>query len=61
LEELISPKELSKLLKVSKPYPYLLAKRGLIPYYKIGDTIRFKSSDVEAFLERSRVGRRGVG
>jgi excisionase family DNA binding protein len=61
VEELISPKELSKLLKVSKPYPYLLAKRGLIPYYKIGDTIRFKLSDVEAFLERSKVEKRGSG
>ncbi len=58
MEELLSPKELSKLLKVSKPYPYLMIKRGLLPYYKMGKVIRFKRSDIEAYLERSRVERR---
>jgi excisionase family DNA binding protein len=55
MEELLSPKEVSKLLKVSKPWPYIMAKRGVLPYYKLGTVVRFKKSDVEAFLERSRV------
>jgi excisionase family DNA binding protein len=55
LEELLSPKELSRVLKVSKPWPYIMVKRGLIPYYKMGKVIRFKLSDVEAFLAKSRV------
>jgi excisionase family DNA binding protein len=59
LEELLSPKELSKLLKVSKPWPYIMVKRGLLPYYKMGKVIRFRLSDIEAFLERSRVEWRG--
>jgi excisionase family DNA binding protein len=54
MEELISPKELSRLLKVSKPWPYIMVKRGLLPYYKIGKVIRFRLRDVEAFLEKSR-------
>jgi excisionase family DNA binding protein len=58
LEELLSPKELSKLLKVSKPWPYIMGKRGLLPCYKMGKVIRFKWSDIEAYLERSRVERR---
>lgn len=58
LEELFSPKELSRLLKVSKPWPYIMVKRGLLPCYKMGKVIRFKWSDVEAYLERSRVERR---
>jgi len=58
LEELLSPKELSKLLKVSKPWPYIMVKRGLLPCYKMGKAIRFKWSDIEAYLERSRVERR---
>jgi excisionase family DNA binding protein len=58
MEELISPRELSKLLKVSKPYPYILVKRGLLPDYKMGKVIRFRWSDIEAYLERSRVERR---
>lgn len=56
---LFTPKELSKLLKVSKPWPYIMVKRGLLPYYKMGKVIRFKWSDIEAFLERSRVERSG--
>jgi excisionase family DNA binding protein len=58
LEELISPRELSNLLKVSKPWPYVMVKRGVLPCYKMGKVIRFKWSDVEAYLERSRVERR---
>ncbi len=55
MEELISPKELSRFLKVSKPWPYIMAKRGLIPHYKMGKVIRFRLSDVEAFLAKFRV------
>jgi len=52
---LISPKELSKFLRVSKPWPYLAAKRGLLPYYKLGGLIRFKRADIEAFLEKNKI------
>lgn len=55
VEELISPKELSKMLKVSKPWPYIMIKRGVIPHYKLGKTIRFKQRDIEAYLERCRI------
>jgi excisionase family DNA binding protein len=55
LEELLSPKELSRLLKVSKPWPYIMVKRGLLPCFKMGKVIRFKWSDIEAYLEQSRV------
>lgn len=54
-DEFLSPAEFSKLLKASRPYPYLLVSRGLISYYKIGKLIRFKLIDVQEFLERSRV------
>jgi len=58
MEELISPKELSRLFKVSKPWPYIMVKRGLLPCYKMGKVIRFRWSDIEDYLERSRVERR---
>ena len=54
MEELISPKELSKLLKVSKTWPYKMAKRGRFPCYRLEGVIRFKRADIEAYLERSR-------
>ena len=58
MEELLSPKEISELLKVSKPWPYQMAKRRLLPYYKMGKVIRFKRTDIEAFLKKSRIERR---
>jgi excisionase family DNA binding protein len=39
LEELLSPKELSNLLKVSKPWPYIMVKRGVLPCYKMGNRL----------------------
>ncbi len=55
MDELISPKELSKLLKVSKPWPYLMAKKGILPCYKLGTAVRFKRSDIEDYLNRCRL------
>ncbi len=42
MEELISPKELSEILKVSKTWPYKMAKRGRLPCYRLEGVIRFK-------------------
>ena len=63
MDEYLSPAEVSKLLKVSKPWPYTMAARGLIPYYKMGTTekkklIRFRLIDLEEFMQRSRVEKR---
>ncbi len=58
MEEILSPKEVSKLLKVSKPWPYVQVKRGLLPHYKMGKLLRFKRSDIEKFLEETRVEKR---
>jgi excisionase family DNA binding protein len=54
LEELISPKELCKLLKVSETWPYKMIQRRRLPYYKIEGVVRFRRSDIEAFLEVCR-------
>jgi excisionase family DNA binding protein len=58
MEELISPVELSKLFKVSKPWPYVMVKRGLLPCYKMGKVIRFKKIDIEDYIERCRIERK---
>jgi excisionase family DNA binding protein len=58
MDELISPKELSKLLKVSKPWPYVMAHRRVLSFIKMGKTIRFRQSDIEEYLDRCRIERR---
>ncbi len=49
--EFISPEELARYLKVSRPMPYLWIKKGLLPYVRIGKIIRFRKSDVLEFIE----------
>ena len=60
MEELISPKELCKLLKVSPTWPYKMIQRGRLPYYKIEGVVRFRRSDIETFLEESRMEAKGT-
>ena len=55
MDEILSPREVSRFYKVSRSWPYTEAKQGLLPYHKLGEKlIRFKKSDIEAFLEKSR-------
>ena len=53
-DEYLTPLELSKMLKVSRPWPYLMIKRGRLPYFKMNKIVRFRKSDIEAYLEKSR-------
>ena len=55
LEEFLSPKELCKMLKVSETWPYKMIQRGRLPYYKIEGVVRFSKSDIDAYLDQSRV------
>lgn len=56
VDEFLTPGDVSRWLKVSKPWPYVMVKRGLLPCYKLGGRpIRFKRSDIEEFLQQSRV------
>ena len=36
-------------------WPYEVAKRGRVPYYKLEGVVRFKKSDIEALLRESWV------
>jgi excisionase family DNA binding protein len=55
MEEFLSPKEVCKLLKVSETWPYEVARRRRVTHYKLGALVRFKKSDIEAWVEESRV------
>jgi excisionase family DNA binding protein len=54
MEELMTVKELCKLLKVSKAWPCRAIKNGLIPHYRLGTLVRFRPDDVEAYIEKCR-------
>ncbi len=59
-ENLLSIGDLSEYLRIKPKTLYSKVESGEIPHYKIGHLIRFRKSEVEAWLERSRKTSRGV-
>ncbi len=49
--ELINIEELSQYLMIKKSSLYSMVERREIPFYKIGRLVRFKKSDIDAWLE----------
>ncbi len=53
--EILTPQELAKALKVSRVYIYKLVERGELPFLRVGGkVIRFNRAEIEAWLEESR-------
>jgi excisionase family DNA binding protein len=50
-EPFLTKKEVAKLLGVTPRGLDNWMKRGLLPYHKIGRTVRFKAKDVERYLD----------
>lgn len=48
-------RELALILRVTENTIYRLARRGELPSFTIGRSIRFRTADVEAWLERARL------
>ncbi len=48
--ELLTRKEVAKILKVSYPTLKRWCDKKLFPSYKIGHTVRYKESDIEQLL-----------
>jgi len=55
-KEFYTVRDLAKLLQVTEMTVYRMIRRGDLPHYKIGRSKRFRRDDVEAFLEKCRVG-----
>lgn len=59
MEELLTVEELSKKLKVSIPHIYSLKAQHKIPFVKVGESLRFRPSEIEAWLNKTAVEARG--
>jgi excisionase family DNA binding protein len=56
--DLLRPAEVIEMLGVSRSWPYDAAKAGRIPCVRLGGPdgpVRFRASELEAWVERSRV------
>jgi excisionase family DNA binding protein len=55
-DTLLTEKDACTYLRVSKRNLYCWRMAGLVPYFKIGRAVRFRKSEVDAALERMRMG-----
>lgn len=53
---LLTEKQVCEYLKVSKRNLFCWRMAGMVPYFKIGRAVRFRKADVDAALERMRIG-----
>jgi excisionase family DNA binding protein len=51
----LSPQELAVFLNISVKTVYRLIEKRLIPFYKIGGSLRFRKEDVEEYLTKSLI------
>jgi len=52
---LITPDELASILRMSKSSIYRIIEKREIPFYKISGSLRFKESDIESYINSSRI------
>lgn len=52
---LLRPEEVAKILRLSKPRIYQLAKSGVLPFFRFGKSVRFLESDVYDFIRSQRI------
>lgn len=55
--QLLKPEDVAKRLKVARVTVYKWARKGVLPYYKLEGSVRFKVEDVKDFTEARRVER----
>jgi len=54
-DNLITPKELARLFKLSSASVYRLVDKRTLPFYKIGGNLRFSTADIEKYLSEARI------
>jgi excisionase family DNA binding protein len=53
--ELLTIAEVARLLKISIPSIRRLQQRRLIPFFKVGGSVRFTRNDIISYLEKKRI------
>jgi len=54
VEKLLTVEQLSDLIQISRSTLYEWTHTGFIPHYKLPKGVRFKSAEIEAWLEKRR-------
>lgn len=53
-DQILTLKEVAAYLKLAEKTAYRLASEGKLPGFKVGGSWRFKSEDIEAWIEEQK-------
>lgn len=59
MEKLLTVSEVAEILRLNRFTIYRMSERGRLPSVKIGKALRFRQSDLDAWLERVNRARKG--
>ncbi|MFB9215042.1 methylation-associated defense system helix-turn-helix domain-containing protein MAD1 [Vibrio sinaloensis] len=54
VDQILTLKEVAAYLKLAEKTAYRLASEGKLPGFKVGGSWRFKSEDIEAWIEEQK-------
>lgn len=52
---LLTPKQVLGILQISRPTLYRLMGRRLVPFCKVGGSVRFRPIDIEQYIEQNSI------
>jgi len=50
-EPLLTPREVAEWLKMSRVWVYKAAEKGLLPFHRVGEAIRFDPNEIRNYLK----------
>ena len=54
MNNLLTPQQIADLLGMSRIWVYKQAEKGLLPFYRVGDAIRFDPQEIDDYLKSRR-------
>jgi len=54
MENLLNSGQVAEKLGMSEVWVYKEAEKGLLPYYRVGDALRFDPDDIRAYLNQRK-------
>ena len=58
-EPLLTPQDVATWLKMSRVWVYKQAEKGMLPFHRVGDAIRFDPEEIRLYLASRRGCKRG--
>ena len=53
-EALLTPQEVATWLKMSRVWVYKQAEKGLLPFHRVGEAVRFDPEEIRSYLNERR-------